>query len=195
MGTSVYIEGPYGGNQATLQPLSIADTVLCLVGGIGITNALGFIQEYTSATLHRGENQSRSHGIMKRAKRFIFAWSAREMALTEFVKEHFLAGINDVEGVECSFWCTGLSNTAVKELDFFDGKGLGPDSLPLGRKATVKVGRMDIDFTIRSSLEVNRHTTILVCGPDAMGDEATRHVVDCVKDGFRVELIEESYAW
>ena len=73
MGTSVYIEGPYAGHRATLQPLSTADTILCLVGGIGITNALGFIQEHANTNRQRGEALGKSRGIMTHAKRFILA--------------------------------------------------------------------------------------------------------------------------
>ncbi|KAB5513298.1 ferric reductase like transmembrane component-domain-containing protein, partial [Coniochaeta sp. 2T2.1] len=48
MEIALYNEGPYGGHRATLLPLSTAETVLCLVGGIGITNALGYVQEYAT---------------------------------------------------------------------------------------------------------------------------------------------------
>jgi hypothetical protein len=54
---------------------------------------------------------------------------------------------------------------------------------------------MDIGTVIRSSLEVGHQTTVLVCGPGGMADEATRQVVNCVKDGFGVDLIEEAFAW
>lgn len=40
MEISTYTEGLYSGHRATLQPLILADTILCLAGGIGITNAL-----------------------------------------------------------------------------------------------------------------------------------------------------------
>ncbi|KFY94343.1 hypothetical protein V500_03316 [Pseudogymnoascus sp. VKM F-4518 (FW-2643)] len=81
--TTVYTEGPYAGHRATLQPLFIADTVLCVVGGIGITNILGFVQEYSNANLRGGERTGNSQRSMKKAKRFILAWSARETALIE----------------------------------------------------------------------------------------------------------------
>ena len=90
MEISVYTEGPYGGHRATFQQLFVAETIICLVGGIGITNALGFVQEYMSANLQRGESLGKRHGIMKKAKRFVLAWSAKEMALIEHVKQNFL---------------------------------------------------------------------------------------------------------
>ena len=37
---SIYTKVPYARRRATLQPLFQDDTVLCLVGGIGVTNAL-----------------------------------------------------------------------------------------------------------------------------------------------------------
>ena len=48
---------------------------------------------------------------------------------------------------------------------------------------------------IRSFVEKGHQMTVLVCGPGSMADEATRQVVSCVKDGFRVNLVEEAYAW
>lgn len=195
MEISVYIEGPYAGHRATLQQLFSADTVLCLVGGIGITNALGYVQEYTSANLQRGESSGKSRGIMKKTKRFILAWSAREVALIEHVKQNFLVQKDDVKGIEYSFWCTGPSNTAAQKVDSIDDKSQKAESLSSRTTAAVPAGRMDIGTVIRSSLEAGHQTTVLVCGPGSLADEATRQVVDCVKDGFRVDLIEEAYAW
>lgn len=194
MELSVYTEGPYAGHRATLQPLFLADTVLCLVGGIGITHVLGFVQEYTSTNLQRGESSGESRGILKKAKRFILAWSARELALIEHVKQNFLVQKDDVKGIEYTFWCTGpSSHTAARKSDSMNGEiSHQAESLTT---AGVTAGRMKIGTVIRSSLEAGHSTTVLVCGPGNMADEATREVVSCVKDGFRVDLVEESYTW
>jgi hypothetical protein len=193
MELSVYTEGPYAGHRATLQPLVVADTVLCLVGGIGITHALGFVQEYTSTNLQSGESLGESRGILKKAKRFILAWSAREMALIEHVKQNFLIPKDDVKGIEYTFWCTGPSNPAARKPDLMnDGKSHEAQCVTT---TAVTAGRMDIGAVIRSSLEAGYSTTVLVCGPGNMADEATREVISCVKDGFRVDLVEESYTW
>jgi hypothetical protein len=195
MEISVYTEGPYAGHGATLQPLFDADIVLCLVGGIGITHVLGFVQEYKSANLQRGEGSGKS-GITKKATRFILAWSTREMALIEHVKQNFLVQKDDVEGIEYSFWCTGASNTAVQKLDSINDESQKAERLAPGTTAAaVTTGRMDIGTVIRSSLEEGHQTTVLVCGPGNMADEATKQVVNCVKDGFRVDVVEEAYAW
>jgi hypothetical protein len=163
------------------------------VGGIGITNALGFIQEYTRGRLQRGESSGTTSRIMKRAKRFIFAWSAKEMALIQHVKQNFLAHNDEIEGVECLFWCTGPFAAAQNES--IDDESHKVESLTSGTVAGVTVGRMDIGNVIRSSLEEGHQTTVLVCGPGNMADEVTREVVRCVRDGFRVDLIEEAFAW
>ncbi|TEY33869.1 hypothetical protein BOTCAL_0661g00040 [Botryotinia calthae] len=107
MKTSIYSEGPYVGHRATLQLLLIADTILCIAGGIGITNALGFIQEYVHGNFGNGRGGSESlerlkSRVMRKAKCFILAWSAREIALIEHVKEKFLVSnfngvLDDVE--------------------------------------------------------------------------------------------------
>ena len=117
------------------------------------------------------------------------------MALIEYVKENFLIGIDSIDGIECSFWCTDSLSTTAKELDSINDKKGKSDNSALGTTATVAAGRMDVGAVIRSSLEVGYQTTVLVCGPGAMGDETTRHVVNCLKGGFKVEQIEETYTW
>ncbi|KAI3390834.1 hypothetical protein diail_8552 [Diaporthe ilicicola] len=186
MEMSVYTEGPYAGHKSTLQPLLATDTVLCLVGGIGITNALGFVQEYASIHSRSGETLGKSNGVMGQTKRFILAWSAREMALIEHVKRNFLFG---VEGIEFSFWYTG-DTSAIQKDSMQD-----PASLKTTAEAPPTPGRMDIGSVIRSSVEDGHHTTVLVCGPGAMADEAAKEVVKCVKSGSRVDIVEEAYAW
>lgn len=195
MEISIYTEGPYADHRATLQPLFLADTVLCLVGGIGITNALGFVQEYTTTNLQRGENSGKSREIMKKVTRFVLAWSAREMALIEHVKRNFLVEESEVEGIEYLFWCTGSSDTTAQKLDPVVDERQKAEILTPRTIAATTAGRMDIGTVIRSSLEVGHQTTVLVCGPGGMADEATRQVVNCVKDGFGVDLIEEAFAW
>ncbi|KAI0491154.1 ferric reductase like transmembrane component-domain-containing protein [Xylaria cf. heliscus] len=193
---SVYTEGYYAGHHATLQPLYTADTVLCLVGGLGITYALGFVQEYARGASLGGEAAGTSHGVMRRAKRFILAWSAKEIAFIDHVKKNFLA---NAQGVECLFWYTGSpSGDDATEKSESPTKGEiqevdGHPSKPTDGVATA--GRMHIGTVIRSVLEVGRQTTVLVCGPGQMADEARKQVVNCVKDGFSVDLIEEAFAW
>lgn len=190
MQIALYNEGPYGGHRASLLSLYTAETVLCLVGGIGITNALGYVQEYaTIKNLHRqaGGGETTSRGIMKRASRFILAWTAREMALIRHVERNILA---EVEGIEYAFWCTGPAAAEEKTGSVEDGRGAVATNL-----ATVKAGRMDLRAVIRSAAEDGRQMAVLVCGPGAMADAATKEVVDCVKDGFAVRLIVEEFAW
>ncbi|KAH8678820.1 ferric reductase like transmembrane component-domain-containing protein [Tricladium varicosporioides] len=195
MEISIYTEGPYAGHRATLQPLLLADTVLCIVGGIGITNALGFVQEYMGRSRQAGENSGKSRGVMANAKRFILAWSAREIHLIEHVKQNFLVHADDAGGVEYSFWCTGHSDTAAQKLDSNNDESQNAQSLTPKTTAAITAGRMNIGTVIRSSLEVGHQTTVLVCGPGNMADEATREVVSCVKEGFKVDLVEEAFAW
>ncbi|KAH6643451.1 ferric reductase like transmembrane component-domain-containing protein [Truncatella angustata] len=189
---SVYNEGPYAGHRATLQPLLLADTVLCLAGGIGITNALGFIHAYTLANLREGKPSGNTHGIMRNTKRFILDWSAREISLIVHVKQNFLT---DLEGIEYHFWCTGTSDTSVPKAESFKEEGQQSRSPATPAIPVINTGRMDVGTVIRSSVEVGHQTTVLVCGPGGMADEATREVVSCVKDGFDVDLVEEAYTW
>ncbi|KAI3324911.1 ferric reductase like transmembrane component [Xylariaceae sp. AK1471] len=189
---SVYTEGYYSGHRATLQPFFTADTVLCLVGGLGITHALGFVQEYMSGKSAEAEALGKSRGIMKRAKRFILAWSAKELAFIDHVKHNFLA---DAHAVESSFWYTGSSDSAAQRSESFKSESREVESQDTSTGAGVTAGRMHIPSVIRSSVEVGLLTTVLVCGPGQMADEARKQVVNCVKDGFRVDLVEEAFAW
>lgn len=53
-----------------------------------------------------GESTKKSRGILKKAKRFILTWSAREMALVEHAKQNFLVQEHDVKEIEylCLFF-------------------------------------------------------------------------------------------
>ncbi|KAK4234075.1 fcd1ed96-f99e-4d28-9e70-49d2afc1fed5 [Achaetomium macrosporum] len=194
---SVYTEGPYAGHRATLHPLYTTDTILCIAGGIGITHILGVIQEFEAARVRRergGETQGKTRRNEIGANRFVLAWSAREMALIEHVKKDFLA---DAEGVECLFWCTGSSNrtATVESLQEGDEGHKSDSSVTAEMTGGVKLGRMNIESVLRASAEHGRQTAVLVCAPGAMVDEVTRQVVKCVRDGLRVDLVEEAFAW
>ncbi|KAI1357657.1 hypothetical protein F5Y08DRAFT_323812 [Xylaria arbuscula] len=173
LGLTVYTEGPYAGHRSTLRPFQIADTVLCLVGGIGITYALGFIQEFVSTNSHRDTEAASRSNVIGKTKRLILAWSAKEMALLEYVRQNFL---EDCEGAEYLFWCTGEGSPATKE-------------------AAITAGRMNISSMIRNSIEPGHQTTVLVCGPGSMADEARQRVVNGVRDGFKIDLVEEAFCW
>ncbi|KAF3801917.1 hypothetical protein GCG54_00015139 [Colletotrichum gloeosporioides] len=185
MDITVYTEGPYAGHRAKHLPLLNADTVLCIVGGIGITGVLGYIQEYATALNNADEISQRGTAIMNRTKRFILAWSAREISLIEYVRQKYLDG---AAGIESSFWCT---DATVSKLPFKKDGRYEVDMTTTG----VILGRMHVETLVKSCLEKECRTAVLVCGPGRMADEVTKHVVNGVKDGFTVELIEESFAW
>jgi hypothetical protein len=131
---------------------------------------------------------------MKKVIRFIPAWSAREMALIEHVQLNFLPGKDDADGIEYSFWCIGPFDAASPMLESIKDESHKSESLtPRTRASTA--GRMDIGAVIRSAAEGGHETSVLVCGPGSMADETTGQVVNCVKDGLRVALIEEAFAW
>ncbi|KAF6833117.1 ferric-chelate reductase [Colletotrichum musicola] len=181
----VYTEGPYAGHRARLQPLCEAETVLCIVGGIGITGVLGLIQQYANMARTDGESVARSRGVLCKTRRFILAWSSRDSSVIDHVRWRFL---DDAPGFECAFWCTeGIgSETAPKDDRGYEG---------YATTTGIHLGRMNIGVVIKSCLDRNSRTTVMVCGPGRMADEATKYVVNCVRDGFPVDLIEESFAW
>ncbi|TGO32972.1 hypothetical protein BHYA_0276g00180 [Botrytis hyacinthi] len=101
MKTTICNEGSDAGHRASLQHLLVVDTILCIAGGIGAADVLGFVQDYSnkgSGDTREGSEslEKLKREIMRKAKRSILAWSAREMALIECVKENFLA--SDVIG-------------------------------------------------------------------------------------------------
>ncbi|KAI0977137.1 ferric reductase like transmembrane component-domain-containing protein [Xylaria arbuscula] len=191
MDVSVYTEGYYAGHNATYQSLFTADTVLCLAGGVGITHALSFVQEYASGRSLEGETTEKARGMMRSAKRFILAWSAKETAFIDHVRKTYLSRAQDVE---CLFWYTGSTEIATRKPDESQDENVGVGGYATTDTA-VTVGRMHIASVIRSSLEAGHQTTVLVCGPCQMADEARRQVVSCVRDGFNVDLVEEAFTW
>ncbi|MCJ1306969.1 hypothetical protein MMC25_000613 [Agyrium rufum] len=197
MEMSVYTECSYGGHRAALQPLHDANTVLCLAGGIGITNALGFIQEYTAANIQTGGGPAKGRGIMSKTKRFILAWSAKELHLIEHVKQNFILNAGNVSGLEYSFWCTGDKTDVASSLmaEPFNDDSQKAESRTRGMIPYVMRGKMNLRGVIGSSVERGYETTVIVCCPGRMADKATREIFSCLKDGFRVDLIEEFFAW
>ncbi len=176
----VHTEGPYAGHRATLHPLRAADTILCVAGGIGVTHILGFLQ-------HLRESREKKGGE-SRAQRVVLAWSVRERGLLEYVRREFLADLEG-RGVEGLFWCTGEEVDGGGEKAEEEG-GSGPAAA-----AGVRTGRMDVGGVLRGCVEVGSLTSVLVCAPGGMADEVTRQVVKCAREGFRVDLVEEAFAW
>ncbi|KAI1269970.1 ferric reductase like transmembrane component-domain-containing protein [Xylariaceae sp. FL1019] len=179
-----YNEGPYSGHRLALKPFFEADTVICIIGGLGITHALGFVQQY--ASIQSQANKSpRERGIMANARRFVLAWSAREMAFIHHVRRNFLVEIGNIERL---FWCTDPQHMITED----HVTSAGPHNRSIDG---VTVARMDIQSVLRNSLDFGRQSVVLVCGPGGMADEARREVVMCVKDGYKVDLVDEAYAW
>ncbi|KFX94318.1 hypothetical protein O988_06381 [Pseudogymnoascus sp. VKM F-3808] len=165
---SVYTEGPYAGHRATLHPLFIADTVLCIVGGIGITNILGFVQEYSNANLRASARSGKSQRIMKKARRFILAWSAREMTLIEHVKEAFLLPKDEVDGIEYSFWCTRSSGVAEPKIDTVHEEIQKDEGVAQSSPTDITAGRMDIRSVMRAHVETGQQTTVMAVKSDML---------------------------
>ncbi|KAG7293598.1 hypothetical protein NEMBOFW57_003652 [Staphylotrichum longicolle] len=192
----VCIEGPYAGHRATLHPLQAADTVLCVAGGIGITHILGVLQQVRQGRQKNpGRGRARGHGgVAAGPKRVVLAWSARERGLIEHVWREFLAGGGG--GVEGWFWWTGGGREEEEEEggggEKMGENGGGPKGVV---EREVKAGRMDIGKVIRECVEAGQQTAVVVCAPGGMADEVTRQVVACVRGGFRVDLVEEAFAW
>ncbi|TDZ28457.1 Ferric/cupric reductase transmembrane component B [Colletotrichum spinosum] len=172
MATSVLLEGPYAGHEAARRSLLLADTVLCIAGGIGITAVLGYVQMYAAAAAAQGGEAT------SKSKRFVLAWSAREMSVIQHVRCRFLGA---APGVECLFYCTGGEDASAPEKHVADG--------------AVALGRMDVGGVVRSHLERGQLTTVLVCGPGRMVDEVTKHVGQGIDDGFKVDMVEETFSW
>jgi len=93
----VMIEGPYGAASKTA--IRDADTIIAIVGGIGITSILCYLQDYLSSSVkdRRGK-----------ASKFLLFWSAKEESLITAVKSQF-GNVDDLrrKGVELSIVCTG----------------------------------------------------------------------------------------
>lgn len=175
---SVYYEGPYAGHRARLRPLRTTETVLCLVGGIGVTSALGFLQAYAKAQARRDGGP----GLMEKTTRFVLAWSAREAPLLHHVQNAYFANRDDIE---YRLWCTGSGGSAA----------VASEGAPDTKGEAVTMGRMDIGTVMSDYLEVGVHTTVMCCGPGGMVDEVGKNIAQYSGQGFNVHLIEELYTW
>ncbi|KAK4213728.1 hypothetical protein QBC37DRAFT_343462 [Rhypophila decipiens] len=200
--TAIFTEGPYTGHRATVYPLYNADTIVCFAGGIGITHILGFVQEYVEERAGGNgdlEDAGESGGGRRmRATRLILAWSAKEMALIQHVRQRFLGVGQEGSqgGLEVLLWCTGSpsSKGSAREEKAEDPR------LEVGHSAQrtdtdVQNGRMDIKAVLRGAVELGNRTAVMVCAPGAMADEVTRETVKCLADGLDVDLVEEAFAW
>ena len=87
---------------------------------------------------------------MRKATRFILAWSARELALIEHV-----------EGIEYLLCDTSLANSAAEGLGPVDDGSQKEESLPQRTTVAATYGRLDIGALSRSSLEPGNETTVL----------------------------------
>ncbi|KAK3318921.1 ferric reductase like transmembrane component-domain-containing protein [Apodospora peruviana] len=215
--SSIYTEGLYPGHRATLAPLFAADTVVCFAefqaAACAERNQHSRQGEEHGDQLENGERLRQQHrgvgGLSARfkAQRLILAWSARERGLIEHVRRKFLGDGSVNDGmVEYMFWCTGGGRAGSAKADSGDylPQGHVDGNVPATEKGVsvtqaagdVKSGRMDIESVLRMAVETGRHqTAVLVCAPGGMADEVTKHVVRCVKGGFRVDLVEEAFAW
>ncbi|TLS30911.1 hypothetical protein PpBr36_02590 [Pyricularia pennisetigena] len=182
---SVYNEGPYGGHRANIKPFMAAETVLCILGGIGVTSALGFLQSFVESRGRDGRAAQGDQTLMKKTTRFVFAWSAREAGLIQYVKDNYLAR---VDGVEYRLWCTGSVGDAEQAKASTEDGPAKPD-------VASEPGRMDINAVLQDSLEVGVAATVMCCGPGGMLDETTRHVARYLGEGYKVTLVEELYTW
>lgn len=178
---TVMTEGLYGGERATLSPLRTADTILCIAGGIGITSAMSFLQQYVDDSQ---STVSTSTSLTARASNFVLAWSAKEEPLLRHVHNSLLPDpsfqMASNRRVEYHLWCTGDS----------DGQKCGFE-----QTCHFQIGRMNVEETIRSVAEKGKRLVVAVCAPGGMSDEVRAAVVGCLRDGMQVDLIEEAFAW
>jgi predicted ferric reductase len=171
---TVLSEGAYGGHSPVNKSiLKYAENIVIVAGGIGITFAVGFVQQFAQEQAHRGG------ALMPRCQRLLLAWSVRERGLLEYVRREVLpqAGVSAGRVPEYRFWLTG--------------EGAGKS----GSSQVVAGHRMDIAETLGAGLDKSKKNLILVCGPGGMADDVRREVVRCSKQGFDVQLWEESFTW
>lgn len=176
---SIMTEGLYGGHRATLSPLQAADTVLCIAGGIGITSALSFLQQYADESCN---TITSSAVLMKQASNFVLAWSAREEALIQHVQSSLLPDVSTatIRNIDYRLWCTGDSGSQDKGLE---------------QGSQFQTGRMNVVEVVRSYAEAGKRLVVIVCAPGCMSDEVRAAVVGCLQDSMQVDLIEEAFAW
>jgi hypothetical protein len=221
----VLTEGPYAGHSQTLYPLGHTDTVVCIVGGIGITFALGFLKEYLNSRARKTgeETELHNHGLMPKTTRFVLAWSVREEGLIRHITDNLIPGFEGysarADGLEINIWHTGdrsqtsfdpKAQSHIHESSSSSSSSSPPPLPPPGpsgrlpSQANVPLAqhihltrntRMPIDSVLSSTLERGRRTAILTCAPGGMADDVRAEVVNAVGRGFNADLVEEAFAW
>jgi predicted ferric reductase len=164
----VAFEGPYGGHLHSR--LKYADTILCLAGGIGITNCLSYINQYALE-----QELSPKYRMMRETSRVVLAWTVKEPELLAHVVDHMIpkhAG----GALEVKLWCTGRNEHDEGVTDKSES-------------------RMSIGEVLDGVMETGKKIVVIVCGPGGFADEARAQIVLQVKKGMEIDLVEEAFAW
>lgn len=184
----IAIEGTYGGHHSSHFALHMADTVLCIAGGVGITFVSGFARQFARDSLN-GKTHKK---LMPRCNKFVLAWSVREENLLTHCKRYLLPHLQDIDdsSMQYLFWLTGNSEAMekIKEKE------------PIVSKDDEKLvqqfhGRMDVNEVVGGIMETQKRLVVLVCGPGSLSDDVRAAVTRYSRNGFVVDFIEENFSW
>ncbi|EEQ27743.1 hypothetical protein McanMca71_000242 [Microsporum canis] len=198
------LEGPYG----ETTPLWAFESVLFIVGGTGIAAAVPYIQDHI--------RRASSTGAGTCTKDITLIWSVRQASFIHQVASRELRSAFGREDFNASFHLTSRDkNTtpivsfsacteAITPLDTPSANVKTSDdssqALPTELKYKVKYGRPSMKTVIINSAKSASMTSsklaVLVCGPDALADEAREAVHYAMLQGYRqIEYIEDAYSW
>ncbi|KAM5448545.1 hypothetical protein MaudCBS49596_005339 [Microsporum audouinii] len=202
--TQFLLEGPYG----ETTPLWAFESVLFIVGGTGIAAAVPYIQDHI--------RRASSTGAGTCTKDITLIWSVRQASFIHQVASRELRSAFGREDFNTSFHLTSRDkNTtpivsfstcteAITPLDTPSANVKTSDdssqTLPTELKYKVKYGRPSMKTVIINSAKSASMTSsklaVLVCGPDALADEARGAVHYAMLQGYRqIEYIEDAYSW
>ena len=171
----IAFEGTYGGTKISHLPLKNADIVVCIAGGVGITFASSFVQQYARERMTQS-----THKIMSRCKKFTLAWSVRESELFEHCRTYLLPKVEQVDdgSLDYQFFVTGQKEHKGKSTE-----------------AALTHGRMNARKLFESMVPYGQRVAILCCGPPSLADDIRFEVARCSREGLVVDLIEESFSF
>ncbi|KAL4987654.1 hypothetical protein BDW68DRAFT_187869 [Aspergillus falconensis] len=172
------LEGPY----RHAAPLHTFDTVLMVVGGMGIAAAVPYIIDHVS----------RSGGTTKtRTTRLRLVWSARTKEMFERVFCNELAGILGHEDILTSFYCTSSrswSSSSSSELSSSKKeKRVDVAVLPTSEKNPVEFlsGRPNVGAIVTAEAQEAKANSsrlaVLTCVPAQMADECRQTVYEVMR--------------
>jgi NAD(P)H-flavin reductase len=202
--TKVRLDGPFG---SAFRYLTNHSTVVLVCGGIGITPALSFIQDfilrrYDPATIPVGSGHGRDTR-WRCVENIHLVWVSRDETLFEYQKDLLLkfeeSKINDTNDISNG---DEKATVAYPRVQLFNTaaiyQGQAEKKIDVNSNITVQFSRPDFDQVFHlalfaGDLDVNKTAGVMVCGPSALVDSVKKAVTQNQMLKRRIEVFTEVF--